>query len=87
MKFAEAILSQMKFAEMKSNLLYIRLVRNFSICINIKSLLLNNEKWIIPNKLSNEIQICISKEFPMKIIYELGGDSNLIFYIAPKVVD
>lgn len=43
-------------------------------------------KMCMTNKLSNEIQISISKEFPMKIIYELGGDSNLIFYIAPKVV-
>jgi hypothetical protein len=43
-------------------------------------------KMCLTNKLSSEIQICISKEFPMKIIYDLGGDSNLIFYIAPKVV-
>jgi proliferating cell nuclear antigen PCNA len=49
--------------------------------------LTNINKMCLTNKLSSEIQILISKEFPMKIIYDLGENSNLIFYIAPKVVD
>jgi proliferating cell nuclear antigen PCNA len=44
-------------------------------------------KMCLTNKLSSELQISISKEFPMKIVYDLGNDSTLVFYIAPKVVD
>ena len=38
----------------------------------------------ITNKLSSEIQFSISKEFPMKINYDLGDNSIIEFYIAPK---
>ena len=41
-------------------------------------------KMCITNKLSNEIQFCISKEFPMKLKYDLGDSSSIEFYIAPK---
>jgi len=41
-------------------------------------------KMCITNKLSSEIQFSISKEFPMKIKYDLGDNSIIEFYIAPK---
>jgi proliferating cell nuclear antigen PCNA len=44
-------------------------------------------KMCLTNKLSNEIEFFISKDFPMKIKYNLGDDSNLLFFIAPKVSD
>lgn len=41
-------------------------------------------KMCITNKLSSEIQISVSKEFPMKLKYDLGDNSSIEFYIAPK---
>ena len=38
-------------------------------------------------KLSQNIEIGISKECPMVLIYNLGNESNVRFYIAPKVSD
>jgi proliferating cell nuclear antigen PCNA len=42
-------------------------------------------KMCLSNRLSSEIYFYISENCPMKIKYELGGDSCLEFYIAPKV--
>ena len=42
-------------------------------------------KMCITNKLSNEIDFSISNQCPMKIHYNLGDDSSLVFYIAPKM--
>jgi proliferating cell nuclear antigen PCNA len=44
-------------------------------------------KMCLTNKLSSEINFFISREFPMKIKYDLGDNSSVIFYIAPKVSD
>ena len=44
-------------------------------------------KMCLTNKLSNEIQFYINKECPMKIKYDLGDNSSVIFYIAPKIED
>lgn len=41
-------------------------------------------KICLTNKLSSEILFCISKDSPMKIKYDLGNNSELIYYIAPK---
>ena len=41
----------------------------------------------LTNKLSNEIHFSISAEYPMKISYDLGDDSSIVFYIAPKMSD
>ena len=41
----------------------------------------------ITNKLSNDIEFSLSNECPMKINYNLGDDSLLMFYIAPKLSD
>jgi len=52
--------------------------------INLNYSLVYIHKMCITNKLSNEIQFCISKEFPMKLKYDLGDNSSMEFYIAPK---
>ena len=44
-------------------------------------------KMCLTNKLSTEIVFCISAEYPMKIMYDLGDDSSLIFFMAPKIDD
>jgi proliferating cell nuclear antigen len=38
-------------------------------------------------KLSPNIHIGFSEEYPMLLKYDLGNDSNVKFYVAPKVVD
>ena len=45
------------------------------------------DRMCLTNKLSNEIQFFLNSENPMKIRYDLGDDSSVIFYIAPKVVE
>jgi DNA polymerase III sliding clamp (beta) subunit (PCNA family) len=42
-------------------------------------------KMCITNKLSNEIDFALSNDWPMKINYNLGGDSTMVFFIAPKM--
>ena len=44
-------------------------------------------KMCLSSKLSSTVNFCISMEYPMKIYYDLGEDSSLTFYIAPKIVD
>jgi proliferating cell nuclear antigen len=44
-------------------------------------------KMCITNKLSSDVEFCLSNECPMKIKYDLGNDSSLLFYIAPKLTD
>jgi hypothetical protein len=41
----------------------------------------------ITNKLSTDIDFSLSNECPLKINYDLGDDSNLVFFIAPKMND
>ncbi len=41
----------------------------------------------ITNKLSSDIDFYLSIQSPMKIKYDLGDDSSLLFYIAPKLTD
>jgi len=38
-------------------------------------------------KLSPIINVSISAEFPMVIQYDLGNDSQISFYVAPKIID
>jgi len=42
-------------------------------------------KMCITNKISSEIDFSLSKESPMKISYNLGDDSSIDFYMAPKI--
>ena len=41
----------------------------------------------LTNKLSPDVELSISNEYPMKVRYDLGNDSLLLFYVAPKVLD
>ena len=42
-------------------------------------------KMCITNKLSTDIEFSLSNECPMKINYNLGDESSIIFFIAPKI--
>lgn len=44
-------------------------------------------KMCITNKLSTDIEFSLSNECPMKINYNLGDDSLMVFYIALKMND
>lgn len=53
--------------------------------INLTYSLIYINKMCITNKLSTDIDFNLSNEFPMKISYNLGDNSILMFYIAPKM--
>jgi proliferating cell nuclear antigen len=42
-------------------------------------------KMCITSKLSNDVEFALSNEKPMKINYNLGDDSSMVFFIAPKM--
>ena len=44
-------------------------------------------KMCITNKLSSDIEFSLSNDCPMKISYDLGDDSSIVFFIAPKLND
>lgn len=52
--------------------------------INLDFSLVYINKNCLTNKLSTVINFSISKEFPLKINYDLGDNSNITFYIASK---
>ena len=37
-------------------------------------------------KLSSTLDVSLSSEFPMLLKYNLGDESKVVFYVAPKVV-
>ena len=39
------------------------------------------------NKISKEIDIYLTANFPMKLVYNLGDNANYTFYLAPKIGD
>ena len=53
--------------------------------ISIDYSLIYINKICLTNKLSSSINFSISKEFPMKINYDLGDKSSITFFIAAKV--
>jgi proliferating cell nuclear antigen len=55
--------------------------------INLNYSLIYISKMCVTNKLSSDIDFSVSCECPMKIRYDLGDDSSLLFYIAPKLAD
>ena len=55
--------------------------------INLSYSLIYISKMCITNKLTNDIDFSLSNECPMKINYDLGNESSLMFYIAPKFTD
>lgn len=64
-------------------------LNEYAICegenIDINFSLNYIHKMCISTKLSLEIELFISIQYPMKIKYDLGNNSNLIFFIAPKI--
>lgn len=61
------------------------IIENEQVDLNYSLIYIN--KMCISNKLSSDIELCLSNECPMKIDYNLGNDSNLMFFIAPKLGD
>jgi proliferating cell nuclear antigen len=55
--------------------------------VNLTYSLIYIHKMCISNKLSSDVDLCLSNECPMKINYNLGNDSHLMFFIAPKLED
>lgn len=55
--------------------------------INLVYSLIYISKLCITNKLSQDIEFSLSNECPMRINYELGDNSFLMIYIAPKFAD
>jgi proliferating cell nuclear antigen len=55
--------------------------------INLTYSLIYVSKMCITNKLTDDIDFSLSNESPMKINYNLGNESSLMFYIAPKISD
>jgi len=55
--------------------------------INLNYSLLYISKMCVTNKLTANIEFNLSNESPMKITYNLGDESSLTFYIAPKMTD
>lgn len=66
-------------------------LNEYSICegeiINNTYSLNYIHKMCVSSKLCNQIEFSISMKFPMKIKYDLGNKSSLMFFIAPKVID
>ena len=60
------------------------IVEDEEVTINYSLSYIN--KMCITNKLSNDIEISLSKTYPMRISYDLGDDSFMVFYIAPKII-
>lgn len=44
-------------------------------------------KLCVSPKLATEINVSISDNYPMSVHYHLGDDSQIFFYVAPKVED
>jgi proliferating cell nuclear antigen PCNA len=55
--------------------------------VNLRYNLNYLNKMCLTNKLSNNIEFCISNDCPMKIKYDLGEDSSMLFFLAPKMED
>jgi proliferating cell nuclear antigen PCNA len=44
-------------------------------------------KMCLSAKLSHEINLGVSAEYPMSFKYNLGDNSSAVFYVAPKIMD
>lgn len=44
-------------------------------------------KMCLSMKMSSTINVCISCEYPMALVYNLGNESKVSFFIAPKIKD
>lgn len=55
--------------------------------VNISYSLNHIGKMCLSTKLGQNVSLSISSEYPMAIKYDLGDDSTVAFYIAPKIAD
>lgn len=55
--------------------------------LNISFSLTHLCKMCTSIKMSSTVNVCLSSEYPMYLNYNLGDDSKVSFYIAPKVKD
>ena len=55
--------------------------------INVSFSLTHVRKMCLSNKLSSTINIFVSEEYPMSLVYNIGEKSQVSFYIAPKITD
>ena len=55
--------------------------------IDLKYSLSSIHKMCLTNKLTSEIMFYISNDSPMKIEYDLGSESHVTFFVAPKTTD
>ena len=66
-------------------------LEEFSICedltLDISYSLNHLLKMCSSIKLSELVTISISEEYPMSLKYDLGDESSVLFYIAPKISD
>jgi len=61
------------------------IIEDEKIILTYSLLYLN--KMCITNKLSNDIELSLSNNSPMRINYNLGDESSVTFFIAPKTDD
>ena len=63
----------------------------FSICedenIDLSYSLNYITKMCLTSKLSSDIVFSISKDYPLRIKYDLGLESSIMFYMAPRIDD
>jgi proliferating cell nuclear antigen len=67
------------------NIVSYAIIENEEVDLNYSLIYIN--KMCISNKLSTDIELYLSNECPMKINYNLGNNSNLMFFMAPKMGD
>ena len=82
---ATSITGEMKVDMNIDDVISYGIVEDEEICLTYSLDYLN--KMCITGKLSNQLDISISKERPMKIEYDLGDSSRLVFFIASKIMD
>lgn len=67
------------------DLLSYEIVESSKVLLYFNLIIIN--KMCITSKLTNNIEISLSLDNPLKIEYNLDNNSNLVFYIAPQIVD
>jgi len=64
-------------------------LKEFAICegekINLAYSLNYVHKMCLTNKLVPNVELSISATYPMRIKYDLGAESSIMFFLAPKV--
>ena len=55
--------------------------------MNVSFSLNHLRKMCLSTKLCSTINIFISDDYPMSLVYIIGDNSKVSFYIAPKIAD